>query len=678
MITSIELQVISKVLTTEDEYLQTELLSFDSSYYSVFKPHIEFILNHKSKFNDVPDVFTFQAEFPDVTLVSCNESLEYLTSELKKNKQHIMLLETFNKLKDLGSGDVSDAWQYLSLQCDKASRLESSEPMNIIKDAQKRADQVVEYAKQTRIPTGFPEIDKLMYGGLSTVEEFAIIAARTNSGKAQPLWSNILTPTGWITMRNIEVGDIVVGKDNDNGRVVRIFPQGIKKYYRVCFDDNTFAECCDDHLWEVYVDRSKFSDVQTLATIRQNLKTTKYYVDTCGEILFNDMNLQGDETMTTIDDIYTKLRIPYFIMYGSPEMRLQVFFNLKGKKDYFITYNEYFATQFAWLARSLGYKAKITFNRKQEHFKVKIYPLGTKKQITKIEYIGETECQCIMVNNRSHTYITDDFTVTHNTWILTKMMESAQANGFPVLYYSPEMQASFLGTRFDTWRSHIENSKIFQGKYSSDYLKYIQELSKSETDAFILEDKDTPSGEVNVPVLKNLVQKNKIKLLIIDGMSYMSDPSGGKNDTDYIKYKNIALDLFRLSKQYGCAVVVAMQANRQTLEQKDDKGECLPTIYNLEGSDHPARIATQVFAVRQIFDKHVLDIRLEKSRNAANQKPILSYAWDVNTGNIRYLPDGENNDQDKPVETVIVKPDIVHRVENEEEIDLDEDEDIEF
>lgn len=678
MITSIELQVISKVLTTEDEYLQTELLSFDSSYYSVFKPHIEFILNHKSKFNDVPDVFTFQAEFPDVTLVNCNESLEYLTSELKKNKQHIMLLETFNKLKDLGSGDVSDAWQYLSLQCDKASRLESSEPMNIIKDAQKRADQVVEYAKQTRIPTGFPEIDKLMYGGLSTVEEFAIIAARTNSGKAQPLWSNILTPTGWITMRNIEVGDIVVGKDNDNGRVVRIFPQGIKKYYRVCFDDNTFAECCDDHLWEVYVDRSKFSDVQTLAAIRQNLKTTKYYVDTCGEILFNDMNLQGDETMTTIDDIYTKLRIPYFIMYGSPEMRLQVFFNLKGKKDYFITYNEYFATQFAWLARSLGYKAKITFNRKQEHFKVKIYPLGTKKQITKIEYIGETECQCIMVNNRSHTYITDDFTVTHNTWILTKMMESAQANGFPVLYYSPEMQASFLGTRFDTWRSHIENSKIFQGKYSSDYLKYIQELSKSETDAFILEDKDTPSGEVNVPVLKNLVQKNKIKLLIIDGMSYMSDPSGGKNDTDYIKYKNIALDLFRLSKQYGCAVVVAMQANRQTLEQKDDKGECLPTIYNLEGSDHPARIATQVFAVRQIFDKHVLDIRLEKSRNAANQKPILSYAWDVNTGNIRYLPDGENNDQDKPVETVIVKPDIVHRVENEEEIDLDEDEDIEF
>ena len=70
---------------------------------------------------------------------------------------------------------------------------------------------------------------------------------------------------------------------------------------------------------------------------------------------------------------------------------------------------------------------------------------------------------------------------------------------------------------------------------------------------------------------------------------------------------------------------------------KDDKGEVFPNIYNIEGSDHPARIATQVFAMRQIFDKHVLDIRLEKSRNANNQKPEFSYAWDINTGNVQYL-----------------------------------------
>ena len=155
--------VINDCSTDNEEEINT-LLTFDSSYYSVFKPQIEFIFKHKDTYGDVPDVFTFQAEFPEVTLVQVTESLKYITSEMRKNKQHIILLETFNKIKDLGSGDVSEAWQYISNQCERVSRLDATEPMDIIKDAKVRADQVLEFSKQTRIPTGFPEIDKLMYG----------------------------------------------------------------------------------------------------------------------------------------------------------------------------------------------------------------------------------------------------------------------------------------------------------------------------------------------------------------------------------------------------------------------------------------------------------------------------------------------------------------------------------
>jgi hypothetical protein len=156
-----------------------------------------------------------------------------------------------------------------------------------------------------------------------------------------------------------------------------------------------------------------------------------------------------------------------------------------------------------------------------------------------------------------------------------------------------------------------------------------------------LEDKDVSGGVVSVDKISDMVKKFGIKLLIIDGLSYMTDTR--KAPTDHERYRNICNDLFRLSKKYGCAVVVAMQANRETKDCKDEKGEPFPGIMNIEGSDHPARIATQVFAVRQIFDKHVLDIRLEKSRNANNQKPVLSYSWDVNTGNMQYLPDGDDS-----------------------------------
>ena len=419
MLTSIELQVISKLLTTESEEDIDILTAFDTSYYSVFKPHIEFILNHRQQYGNIPDVFTFQSEFPDITLVAVREPIEFLCREMQRNKQHILLLETFNKLKDLGSGDITQAWAYLSRQCDKAAELDQSKPMDLIKDAKQRSDEVLEYSRQTRIPTGFAEIDKLMYGGLSTVEELLLIIARTNSGKS---------------------------------------------------------------------------------------------------------------------------------------------------------------------------------------------------------------------------------------WMCVKMMESAQKAGFPVLYYSPEMQASYLGTRFDTWRGHYQNSQLFQGRYTEQYLDYLNKLSQEETSAFVLEDKDMSSGEVNTQGLEAFVKRHGIKLLIIDGLSYMSDTKRG--DTDYIRYKNICLDLFKLSKKHRCAVVVALQANRETHENKDDKGVPFPDLRNVEGSDHPARIATQAFSLRQIFDKHVLDIRLEKSRMANNQKPVLSYAWDVNTGNMQYLPGGD----DDPVSTIITPP----------------------
>lgn len=445
MISSIELQVISAIITSTDEDLVKELLSYDESFYSVFKPQIKFILEHNDKYHDTPDVFTFQAQYPDITLVAVTETKEFLTSELRKNKQHIILLDTFNKLKDLGSGDVREAWEYIGNQFELASSLDDAKPLNLVKDSEERAELIKEYAKQSRIPTGFKEIDDCLYGGLSTVEELFLVVARTNHGKS---------------------------------------------------------------------------------------------------------------------------------------------------------------------------------------------------------------------------------------WVCTKMMESAQANGFPVLCYSPEMQGAYLATRFDTWRSHFENNQLYLGRYTEQYIDYLKALREQKTDAFILEDKDAPGNTVNIPFLANLVRKHKIKLLIIDGLSYLEDVK--KSDTDYIKYKNLCLDLFKLSKTYGCAVVVAAQANRASLQEKDDKGECFPTLANLEGSDHPGRICTQAIAIRQIFDKHVLDIRLEKSRTAKNQKPVFSYSWDVNTGNMKYIP----SDEDNTVEYTqpAASPKIISNQAQDVNLadDSDDDEDVEF
>ena len=102
---------------------------------------------------------------------------------------------------------------------------------------------------------------------------------------------------------------------------------------------------------------------------------------------------------------------------------------------------------------------------------------------------------------------------------------------------------------------------------------------------------------------------------------------------------------------------------------------------NIEGSDHPARIATQVFSVRQIFERHVLDIRLEKSRMANNQKPVLSYSWDINTGNIQNIQ-GEDSQPSASMPTqsnIITSPKIIkHNHDDSELLDDDDFDDVEF
>ena len=628
MTSSVELQVISKILTTDSSIELDRLCAYDESYYAVFKEHIRFILEHKQQYGDVPDVFTFQAKFEDIVLVQVNEPIQFLEDGLRKNKQQILLLETFNKLSDLGSADVSEAWEYLSNQVDRASELDTSQPLNIVKDADKRAQQILEFNKQKRIPTGFKQIDKCLYGGLSTVEELLVIIARTNSGKAQPLWSKVLTPHGWKTMGEVQIGDTLIGKNNDNGKVIQIFPQGVKDYYRVHFDDGTYAECCDDHLWElVDIDKrinhiSDEYEVLKLSNIRKS--DTTYTVDLCGQLEFD-----------------ATILFPNEVEYAQA--------------------NGYFVTTENVIDSNRSYKI-----------------------ITRIEYVGKTECQCILLDNESHTYITDGYTVTHNSWVCTKMMESAQANGFPVLFYSPEMQSCFIGARFDTWRSHFKNSDLFRGNYTEEYLNYLKDLAQNSTDAFVVEDKDMSEGKTTVSGLERLVKKHHIKLLIVDGLSYIAEEKKAANDS--IKYKDICNGLFRLSKTYGCAVVVAMQANRDTKETKDEKGLPFPTMYEAESSDHPARIATQVFTMRQIFEKHIMDIRLEKSRTAANTRPVFSYSWDPNTGNMEYVENVEES-ANTPVPTSTSVPTVSstisigntsNTIDGFDSLDDDDDDDIEF
>jgi hypothetical protein len=79
------------------------------------------------------------------------------------------------------------------------------------------------------------------------------------SGKEQHLDAKILTPTGWVRMGDIKVGDLVIARDGTPTPVIGVYPQGEKSSYRVTFDDGSSTECGEDHLWytQVAMDRGR-------------------------------------------------------------------------------------------------------------------------------------------------------------------------------------------------------------------------------------------------------------------------------------------------------------------------------------------------------------------------------------------------------------------------------------
>jgi len=87
---------------------------------------------------------------------------------------------------------------------------------------------------------------------LDSGKKRVMVCTPRQCGKAQPLYSKVLTPEGYTTMGEIEVGDLVIGSNGLPAEVLDVFPQGVKDNFRLTFDDKTTTECCGEHLWKYH------------------------------------------------------------------------------------------------------------------------------------------------------------------------------------------------------------------------------------------------------------------------------------------------------------------------------------------------------------------------------------------------------------------------------------------
>lgn len=78
----------------------------------------------------------------------------------------------------------------------------------------------------------------------------SLVANSTGTGKQQPVSEPVLTPSGWIPIGNLKVGDYVMSPTTGRPtEVLEIHPQTERRVYRLTFNDGSYTHAGPEHLW---------------------------------------------------------------------------------------------------------------------------------------------------------------------------------------------------------------------------------------------------------------------------------------------------------------------------------------------------------------------------------------------------------------------------------------------
>lgn len=237
------------------------------------------------------------------------------------------------------------------------------------------------------------------------------------------------------------------------------------------------------------------------------------------------------------------------------------------------------------------------------------------------------------------------------SWILEKICTHVWSIGFNVGYISPEMSATNIGYRFDTLNSHFSNKNLMWGNSGFDaeaYGEYIATLKENKHAYKVATPLDFQK-RITITKLKNWIKQNKLDLLAVDGITYLTDERFKRGDTKTTTLTNISEDLMSLSMELKIPIIVVSQANRGGSFSDDDEGT--PELENIRDSDGIAANASKVISIRQLKNQ-VLRMEIKKQRNG-RVGGRLDYIWDIDIGDFTFIPsEGDAQPREKTEQNV--------------------------
>lgn len=244
----------------------------------------------------------------------------------------------------------------------------------------------------------------------------------------------IYTPYGSKKIGFADIGDIIYGDDGKLTTVVGVYPQGFVDMYKVTFEDGRSIVCCGQHQWKVKY-HGDYKVMSTMGIIHSDFQ--KMTIDIGEAVDFPERRwLMSPQLLGSLTASFLCGSTDRIFELSNKEMD-DIIYSSKKQKELFISSfmkiscgistgddrfkvvykSEYIISFVRRIFWSMGYYCVMDGDD------MYISKTHNRLRISDIDYYGKYKATCIEVDNKSHQFLTTNFVVSHNTTIMSSLLQ---------------------------------------------------------------------------------------------------------------------------------------------------------------------------------------------------------------------------------------------------------------
>lgn len=244
----------------------------------------------------------------------------------------------------------------------------------------------------------------------------------------------IYTPYGPKKIGFADIGDIIYGDDGKLTTVVGVYPQGFVDMYKVTFEDGRSIVCCGQHQWKVKY-HGDYKVMSTMGIIHSDFQ--KMTIDIGEAVDFPERRwLISPQLLGSLTASFLCGSTDRIFELSNKEMD-DIIYSSKKQKELFISSfmkiacgistgddrfkvvykSEYIISFVRRIFWSMGYYCVMDGDD------MYISKTHNRLRISDIDYYGKYKATCIEVDNKSHQFLTTNFVVSHNTTIMSSLLQ---------------------------------------------------------------------------------------------------------------------------------------------------------------------------------------------------------------------------------------------------------------